>query len=60
VKPTGTEVPDAALVAQDMSSIKHIMWNYVGLVRTTRRLARAIQTCATSRSRSSVSTARPR
>jgi L-aspartate oxidase len=42
-KPTGTEIPDPALVAQDMSSIKHIMWNYVGLVRTPRRLARAIQ-----------------
>jgi L-aspartate oxidase len=42
-KPTGAEVPDPALIAQDMGSIKHIMWNYVGLVRTTRRLARAIQ-----------------
>ena len=42
-KPTGREVPDPALIAQDMSSIKHIMWNYVGLVRTTPRLARAIQ-----------------
>jgi L-aspartate oxidase len=42
-KPTGREVPDPALVGQDMSSIKHIMWNYVGLVRTTPRLARAIQ-----------------
>jgi L-aspartate oxidase len=42
-QPTGNEVPDPALVAQDMSSIKHIMWNYVGLVRTTPRLARAIQ-----------------
>ncbi len=41
--PTGRETPDPALVAQDMSSIKHIMWNYVGLVRTTPRLARAIQ-----------------
>jgi L-aspartate oxidase len=40
--PTGSEAPDPALVAQDMGSIKHIMWNYVGLVRTTRRLARAI------------------
>jgi L-aspartate oxidase len=42
-QPTGSESPDAALIAQDMSSIKHIMWNYVGLVRTTRRLARAIE-----------------
>jgi len=42
-QPTGKEAPDPALVAQDMSSIQHIMWNYVGLVRTTRRLARAIQ-----------------
>jgi len=40
---TGREMPDPALVAQDVSSIKHIMWNYVGLVRTTPRLARAIQ-----------------
>jgi len=40
---TGRELPDPALIAQDMSSIKHIMWNYVGLVRTTPRLARAIQ-----------------
>jgi L-aspartate oxidase len=40
---TGTELPDPALIAQDMSSIKHIMWNYVGLVRTRRRLARAIE-----------------
>ena len=40
---TGSELPDPALIAQDMSSIKHIMWNYVGLVRTTRRLNRAIE-----------------
>ncbi|MCB9644154.1 MAG: L-aspartate oxidase [Myxococcales bacterium] len=39
----GSELPDPALVSQDMSSIKHIMWNYVGLVRTTRRLERAIR-----------------
>lgn len=39
---TGQETPDPALISQDMSSIKHMMWNYVGLVRTTPRLARAI------------------
>ena len=39
----GSEDPDPALIAQDMSSIKHIMWNYVGLVRTTPRLARALR-----------------
>jgi L-aspartate oxidase len=39
----GIEEPDPALIAQDMSSIKHIMWNYVGLVRTTPRLARALR-----------------
>jgi L-aspartate oxidase len=39
----GIEDPDPALIAQDMSSIKHIMWNYVGLVRTTPRLARALR-----------------
>lgn len=38
----GTENPDPALIAQDMSSVKHMMWNYVGLVRTTPRLARAL------------------
>jgi L-aspartate oxidase len=35
--------PDPALISQDMSYIKHIMWNYVGLARTTHRLARAIR-----------------
>jgi L-aspartate oxidase len=39
----GVEPPDPALISQDMSAIKHIMWNYVGLVRTTRRLNRAIE-----------------
>lgn len=39
----GTRVPDSALVSQDMSVIKHMMWNYVGLVRTTRRLERALR-----------------
>lgn len=33
---------DPALIRQDMITIKNIMWNYVGLVRSTQRLARAI------------------
>ncbi|MGQ9493868.1 MAG: L-aspartate oxidase [Anaerolineae bacterium] len=37
-----TEVADPALIHQDMTTIQHIMWNYVGLVRSTRRLDRAI------------------
>lgn len=40
---TGLEDADPALLTQDMSSIKHIMWNYVGLVRTARRLERALR-----------------
>jgi L-aspartate oxidase len=40
---TGREAPDPALILQDMSSLRHIMWNYVGLVRTRRRLLRAIE-----------------
>jgi L-aspartate oxidase len=39
---TGTEIPDPALIQQDMNGIRNIMWNYVGLVRTTRRLGRAL------------------
>lgn len=38
---TGTEIPDSALISQDMSVIKNIMWNYTGLIRTTERLQRA-------------------
>ncbi len=37
----GTFDPDPALINQDMISIRNIMWNYVGLVRTTHRLQRA-------------------
>jgi len=40
---TGLETPDPALIMQDIVSLKHVMWNYVGLVRTSRRLARAIR-----------------
>ena len=39
---TGRYNADPALIAQDMNTIKHIMWNYVGLVRSSHRLARAI------------------
>ena len=39
---TGRCVADAALITQDMSTIKNIMWNYVGLVRSSARLARAM------------------
>ncbi len=34
---------DPALIQQDMATIQHIMWNYVGLVRTTPRLERALR-----------------
>jgi L-aspartate oxidase len=37
----GTEEEDPALIAQDWSLIQQTMWNYVGLVRTRRRLLRA-------------------
>ncbi len=39
----GRELPDPALVSQDMTTIKYIMWNYVGLVRTSHRLQRAMR-----------------
>jgi L-aspartate oxidase len=39
----GAEEPDPALISQDMSSIKNIMWNYVGLVRNSHRLQRALR-----------------
>lgn len=36
------ETADPALITQDIGTIKSIMWNYVGLVRTTHRLERAM------------------
>lgn len=39
---TGVETPDPALIHQDMDVLRHIMWNYVGLVRTKDRLKRAV------------------
>jgi L-aspartate oxidase len=38
-----SEMTDPALISQDMTSIKNIMWNYVGLIRSTHRLKRAIE-----------------
>ena len=40
---TGHEKRDMALLLQDWSSIKNIMWNYVGPLRSGKRLARAIE-----------------
>lgn len=38
----GKERSDPALIKQDWISIKSIMWNYVGIVRTHERLERAV------------------
>ncbi len=38
---TGVYDPDPALISQDLNTIKNIMWNYVGLLRTKYRLSRA-------------------
>jgi L-aspartate oxidase len=39
---TGFEKADPALIKQDWMSIKSIMWNYAGIVRTEERLERAV------------------
>ncbi len=39
--PGNEDNEDPALIAQDWATIKHTMWNYVGIVRTTSRLKRA-------------------
>jgi L-aspartate oxidase len=36
------ENPDPALIAQDMNTVRNLMWNYVGLVRSTGKLDRAL------------------
>ncbi|MBI4042311.1 MAG: L-aspartate oxidase [Deltaproteobacteria bacterium] len=42
-KDMGRELPDPTLMNEDMNTIKHIMWNYVGLVRSAPRLQRALK-----------------
>jgi L-aspartate oxidase len=37
----GNTDPDPALIEGDMTTIRNIMWHYVGLIRTEERLARA-------------------
>ncbi|MEA2098415.1 MAG: L-aspartate oxidase [Patescibacteria group bacterium] len=39
---TGDQTVDLALIKQDWMSLKSIMWNYVGIVRTEERLERAV------------------
>ncbi len=39
---SGAVIADPALLAQDMTVIQHLMWNYVGLARNTPRLSRAL------------------
>jgi L-aspartate oxidase len=39
---TGPSNEDPALITQDWSAIRHTMWNYVGIVRTSERLERAL------------------
>ena len=36
-----TKVPDPLLIRQDLAQIQQTMWNYAGIVRSPRRLARA-------------------
>jgi L-aspartate oxidase len=38
----GREPPEPALISQDTATIRQVMWSYVGLVRTTRGLDRAV------------------
>ncbi len=41
-KPAEEEEPDPALIRHDQAHLRHIMWHYVGLVRSRRRLERAL------------------
>ena len=45
-----TEMADPALLKHDMETIKHTMWYYVGLMRSRRRLERALRDLGNLRS----------
>jgi len=40
---SGQYAPDPALISQDRTAVKNIMWNYVGLIRSRHRLERAMR-----------------
>ena len=42
-QPAEGDTSDPVLISQDMGTIQQIMWNYVGLMRSTPRLARALR-----------------
>ena len=48
---TGNAVPsdEAVVVAHNWNEVRTVMWDYVGIVRTNRRLARALRRIATLR-----------
>jgi L-aspartate oxidase len=42
VSPSRREEPDPLLIQQDMYEIRSTMWNYAGVIRTSKRLSRAV------------------
>ena len=42
IYPQQEEQIDPVLIGQDLSMVRKIMWNYVGIIRTRKRLTRAL------------------